>query len=439
MRRLTSFALAAALSVVGCAHRSEPFDTAREYGTSPNLQSPQQRLIPTVNPRRAVGWQAGESPTPMAGLTVTAFAKGLAHPRWLLCLPNGDLLVAESNRPAGSGGFSGIKGWIAGWIFDYAGAGAASADRLTLLRDSDGDGVADARHTFLEGLHSPFGMVLVDDTLFIANADALVAVPYEDGDTVATRAPVHIADLPAGRNHHWTKNVIQGPKPGQLLVAVGSNSNIGENGLAVEKNRAAILQVDRASGQVGRFATGLRNPVGMAWEPTSRRLWTVVNERDELGDQLVPDYLTAVAEGDDFGWPHTYWGGVRDPRVDTSGDVAREPSTPDYALGAHTASLGLAFTNQRTIPALQSAALIGQHGSWNRSQPSGYKVVAVRFEAGIPTGLPFDVLTGFLNEHGQARGRPAGVSIDARGAIYVADDVGNTVWRLAPPSGAAQN
>jgi glucose/arabinose dehydrogenase len=373
-------------------------------------------------------------PTPAAGLGVTAFATDLDHPRWVAVLPNGDVLAVESNKPQSSGGFSGVKGWIAKKMMNYAGAGTSSADRITLLRDADGDGVAEFRSTLLEGLYSPFGVTLVEDWLYVANADALVRFPYSVGDTVISVPAEKIVDLPGGpRNHHWTKNVIASADGSRLYVAVGSNSNIGENGLEAERDRAAILEVDPLGKRYRVFASGLRNPVGMAWEPHTGRLWTAVNERDELGDQLVPDYITSVVDGGFYGWPWSYWGGTVDQRVQP-----QEPAkvaaalTPDYAVGAHTASLGLAFYNHDAIPGWRGHALVGQHGSWNRSPRSGYKVIRVPFEDGRPAGMPSDVLTGFLSIEGEAYGRPAGVAVDHQGGILVADDVGNAVWRVAP-------
>jgi len=402
-----------------------------EYGTNPELVEPAGGLLPTVKPARAVGWPEGLTPSPAAGLAVNRFAGDLEHPRWLKVLPNGDVLVAESNAPQTEGGMSGIKGWIAARMMSYAGAGVPSADRITLLRDADGDGVAEIRSAYLTGLHSPFGMELVGDTLYVANADALLAFPYDSGATTLTAAGRIVVELPGReRNHHWTKNVIA--DGGRLYVSVGSNSNVGENGLEAETDRAAILEVDPASGSYRIFAGGLRNPVGMALEPHSGVLWTVVNERDELGAQLVPDYLTSVRDGDFFGWPWTWWGDHVDERAPRPAQTPPVPRKPDYALGAHTASLGLAFYDASAIDDLQGDAIIGQHGSWNRSPRAGYKVIAVDFEDGQPQGSPRDLLTGFLNAEGEARGRPVGVAVAGDGSILVADDVGNTVWRISP-------
>ena len=405
-----------------------------EYGTRPQLVAPEQALLPTINPRKAVGWSDGIAPTPAPGLVVNAFASGLDHPRWLLTLPNGDVLVAESNRPDHSGGFSGIKAWIADSIMTYAGAGGASADRITLLRDDNGDGIAEQRFTLLDNLHSPFGMALVGEHLYVANTDRLERYRFTPGMTSLKTPAEIVAPLPAGAlNHHWTKGLLADEQGETLYVSVGSNSNIAENGMELEHHRAAILAIDAESGDVEVYADGLRNPVGMDWHPVTGELWTVVNERDELGDQLVPDYMTSVKAGDFFGWPWFYWGGELDPRLSPPESV-QPGRTPNYALGAHTASLGLAFYQHDAIAAFNNCALIGQHGSWNRSQPAGYKVVAVCFDAGMAVGKPIDVLTGFLNDRGQARGRPAGVAVDSRGGILVADDAGNTIWRVSAAS-----
>lgn len=424
--------------LTGCASEKPPADPGREYGASPTLVEPNAGLLPTVNPAKAIGWGDDQQPSAAAGMKVNAFARNLDHPRWLLVLPNGDVLVAESNSPASEGGFSGIKGWIAEKMMAYAGAGGASPDRITLLRDTDSDGVADIQTVFLSNLRSPFGMALVDAQLYVANADALMRYTYTEGATELSHAGEQVAPLPGGPlNHHWTKNVIASATGDVLYVAVGSNSNIGENGMEAEHHRAAILAIDPMTGATTVFADGLRNPVGMAWEPQTGALWTVVNERDELGDQLVPDYLTQVEQGAFYGWPYSYWGQTVDLRVTPQRpERVAMARLPDYALGAHTASLGLAFYSHDALSALSGAAIIGQHGSWNRANPSGYKVVAVPFTAGQPTGEPMDVLTGFLNAKGQAQGRPVGVAIDKHGAILVADDAGNAIWRVTAVTGS---
>jgi glucose/arabinose dehydrogenase len=381
----------------------------------------------------------------MAGqaLSVTAFADGLDHPRWLHVLPNGDVLVAETNAPAREGG-GGIRGWAMQFFMQRAGAGVPSADRITLLRDADGDGVVETRTVFLDGLHSPFGMALVGTDLYVANTNALLRFPYEEGQTRIDAPGETVVELPAGPiNYHWTKNVIARPDGSRLYVTVGSNSNVAERGMAAEAGRAAIWEIDRATGDHRIFASGLRNPVGLAFEPPTGALWTTVNERDELGSDLVPDYMTAVRDGGFYGWPYSYFGDHVDARVQPPRpDLVARAVFPDYALGAHTASLGLAFADgAASLPeGLRSGAFIGQHGSWNRRPRSGYKVIFVPFEDGRPAGDPVDMLTGFVNAAGEALGRPVGVAIDRHGALLVADDVGNRIWRVrAARAGASPN
>ena len=406
---------------------------AEQYGPNPTLPAPRNALLPTVKIAPATGWPAGQTPTAAHGFQVAAFASDLDHPRWLYRLPNGDILVAETNAPARMARKRGLRDWIQGLVMKRAGARAPSADRITLLRDADGDGTAESRTVFLENLSSPFGMALVGDRLFVANADSLVAFPYRTGETTITAAPVKIADLPAGRNHHWTKSLVASADGSRLYVGVGSNSNIGENGLNEEVERAAVLEIDPATGVRRVYASGLRNPVGMAWNPESGMLWVAVNERDELGDDLVPDYMTSVTPGGFYGWPWSYYGQTVDTRVEPRNpDMVARALRPDYALGAHTASLGLTFYDGTLVPAWRDAAIIGQHGSWNREPRSGYKVVSVAFVDGRPVGLPRDILTGFLNADGEAMGRPVGVQTDAAGALLVADDVGNVIWRVSP-------
>lgn len=402
-------------------------------GPQPELPPPQTSLIPLVAIAPAKGWPAGASPTPAAGLAVAAFARGLDHPRWLYVLPNGDVLVAETNGPKRPKNNRGIKGWFTDRFQKKAGSAVKSANRITLLRDADGDGVAELRTTFLSGLSSPFGMVLVGNVLYVANTDALVRFPYATGDTVITAAPVKVADLPAGPiNHHWTKNVVASADGSRLYVAVGSNSNAAENGIDAENERAAIWEVDPATGSHRVFASGTRNPVGMAWVPATGALWVAVNERDELGSDLVPDYMTAVRDGAFYGWPYSYYGAHVDKRVKPRRpDLVARAIVPDYALGAHTASLGLSWAGATALPApFANGMFVGQHGSWNRKPRSGYKVIFVPFSGGVPSGTPTDVLTGFLDAGGHALGRPVGVALDRHGALLVADDVGNTVWRV---------
>jgi glucose/arabinose dehydrogenase len=402
-------------------------------GPDPVLPPPHRTLIPTINVASVEPWKDGAAPTPRHDLRVTKFAQRLDHPRWVYVLPNGDVLVAESNAPPRPEQGKGIKGWVFSLFQKKAGAGTPSANRISLLRDGDGDGIAEFRSILLEGLNSPFGMELIGDQLFVANTDAVVRFPYRPGDTKITAPAVRVADLPAGpRNHHWTKNIIASADGTHLYATVGSNSNVAEHGLHEEAGRAAIWDIDLASGKSRLFASGLRNPNGLAWEPTSGTLWTAVNERDELGSDLVPDYMTSVRDGGFYGWPYSYFGAHVDDRVDPPRpDLVATAIKPDYALGPHTASLGLAAGRPGNLPPdLTAGMFIGQHGSWNRKPPSGYKVIFVPFANGRPAGPPIDVLTGFLDSDGTARGRPVGVALDRKGALLVADDVGNCIWRV---------
>ena len=406
-------------------------------GVRPNISEPRQQTFPTIGIADVVGWQNGAKPTPAPGRQVAAFASGLDHPRWLYRLPNGDVLVAETNSPPREGG--GITGWVMELVMKRAGAAVPSADRITLLRDADGDGVAELKQVFLAGLTSPFGMALVGNPLYVANTDALVRFPYTTGATRITAKPEVVTTLPGGGNH-WARNVVANPAGRTLFVNVGSASNIAEKGMDVEKGRAAILEVFPDTKYKRIYATGLRNPVGMAFEPRSGRLWTVVNERDMLGSDVPPDYMAAVDLGDNFGWPWYYWGGYPDKRVEPSNPGLQEYSKrPDYALGAHSASLGLWFAGDAKLGAqFQNGAFVGQHGSWNREPPAGYKVLYVPFGGnGFPDrqAKPIDVLTGFLNAEGKAQGRPVGVATDRTGALLVADDVGNVIWRVRAAGG----
>jgi glucose/arabinose dehydrogenase len=426
-----------ALAVAACG------DTARlpasaGIGPNPTLPPPESSLIPTVDIAPATYWPEGGTPVPAQGLSVLPFATGLEHPRWLHVLPNGDVLVAETNTPEPRPlhkELYGIRGWVMGQVMQRAGAAAPAANRITLLRDADGDGVAEVRSAFLEGLNSPFGMALIGNELYVANTDALMRFPYKPGETKISAPGTKIADLPGGPlNHHWTKGLIASADGAKLYVSVGSNSNVAEHGMEHEKGRAAIWEFDVASGQGRVFASGLRNPVGMAWQGDT--LWTSVNERDEIGSDLVPDYMTSVRDGGFYGWPYSYYGQNVDERVKPpQPELVAKAIKPDYALGAHTASLGLASAQGSTLPEpFRQGMFVGQHGSWNRQPPSGYKVIFVPFEGGKPSGMPVDVLTGFLNEDGEARGRPVGVEIDKKGALLVADDVGNVIWRVTPKS-----
>ncbi|WP_250500523.1 sorbosone dehydrogenase family protein [Caballeronia sp. GAWG1-5s-s] len=410
-------------------------DYPTDFGPDPELPAPRRALLPTVNIAPAKQWAEGQKPISPAGFDVTAFASGLDHPRWMITLPNGDVLVAESNAPAEHDTNSGIKGAVMKKVMKRAGAGMASPDRIVLLRDADGDGVAETRTVFIDHLHSPFGMALVGDDLYVADTDAVLRFKYRTGDTTIESTGEKFIDLPAGPiNHHWTKNIIASPDGKRLYVTVGSNSNAAENGIEAENGRAAIMEVDIASRQTRLYATGLRNPNGMSWQPQTSALWTAVNERDELGNELVPDYMTAVKDGAFYGWPYSYYGQHVDDRVKPQrADLVESATVPDYALGAHTASLGLVFYDAKAFPQhYWNGAFIGQHGSWNRKPRSGYKVIFVPFQDGKPSGPPEDILTGFLSAAGHALGRPVGVAVDHAGGLLVADDVGNTVWRVAP-------
>ena len=422
--------LAAGLAACG---ETSTLQVSDGTGPSPKLPEPNKTLIPTVNIAPAVGWPAGSTPVAAQGLKVAAFAEGLDHPRWLYVLPNGDVLVAETNAPPQPDEGKGIKGWIAGKIMGRAGAGVPSANRITLLRDADHDGVAETRTVFLDNLNSPFGMTLVGNDLYVADADKLLRFPYQAGENSISAGPVKVVDLPGGPlNHHWTKNVIASPDGTKLYVTVGSNSNVGENGMDKEEGRAAIWEVDRATGKHRIFASGLRNPNGMDWEPKTGKLWTAVNERDEIGSDLVPDYITSVQDGGFYGWPYSYYGQHVDVRVNPQNpELVAKAIAPDYAVGPHTASLGLSFARGSKLPEFTEGVFIGQHGSWNRKPHSGYKVIFVPFADGKPAGMPIDVLTGFLNPDEKAMGRPVGVVIDKQGDLLVADDVGNKVWRVS--------
>jgi glucose/arabinose dehydrogenase len=433
MRTAFAVAVAASLAVSGLAYAQE-----LPGGPDPALPQPSSSLLPTVNIAPAKSWPEGGKPTAAIGLNVTAFATGLDHPRWIYTLPNGDILVAETNAPP-KPAETGIKAWFMKLAMRRATGPAQSANRIRLLRDADGDGVAEVNKVFLKDLHSPFGMALVGDKFYVANADAVMRFPYKDGQTEITEPGVKVAGLPGGPlNHHWTKNILASKDGKKLYVTVGSNSNVGENGIDKEKDRAAIHELDLETGKMRLFASGLRNPNGLAWEPTTNALWTVVNERDELGNDLVPDYLTSVKDGAFYGWPYSYWGQNVDERVkEQQPDLVAKAIKPDYGLGAHVAALGLTFNDTALLPQeYRGGAFVGLHGSWNRKPMSGYKVIFVPFSGGKPSGQPLDVLTGFVNADGEAQGRPVGVAIDKAGALLVADDVGNTIWRVTPAGGA---
>ncbi|MBB2170265.1 sorbosone dehydrogenase family protein [Gluconacetobacter aggeris] len=425
----------ALLAAVGCRAILSPEEARQSVaaGTGPNpiLLPPNPTFMPTVNIATPIGWQGTQAPVPAPGLAVHAFATGLDHPRWLYRLPNGDILVAESNSPGTD--IKTLKNRIAGLIMGRVGAGAPSPNRIILLRDTNGDGLADQRSVFLDHLYSPFGMALVGDTLYVANANALVRFPYREGETHIDAPGEKAADLPAGYNHHWTKNILATPDGRTLYVTIGSNSNVADNGMEAEEGRARIDRFDIATGTLTPFATGLRNPNGLAWEPRTGTLWTAVNERDEIGSDLVPDYITSVKEGAFYGWPYSYYGQHVDVRVQPQRpDLVASAIAPDYALGPHTASLGIAFSQDSSLPdAWRSGLFVAQHGSWNRKPKSGYRVLYVPFADGRPSGPPRDVLTGFLTaDEDHVHGRPVGLALDKSGALLVADDVGNTVWRV---------
>ena len=437
MRRLPpAVSFAAMLALVACGETAN-LSVADGTGADPQLPAPTKTLFPTVKIADATGWPDGGRPAAAPGLQVAAFAEGLDHPRWLHVLPSGDVLVAESNAPPKPAD-KGIRAFFMKMFMKKAGARTPSANRITLLRDADGDGVAEIKQPFLTGLKSPFGMAVVGDSLYVANTDGIVRFGYTPGAMQADGPGTLVTALPGGpRNHHWTKNVIASRDGARLYATVGSNSNVAEHGMAEEEGRAAIWEIDPATGSKRLFATGLRNPNGLAWEPATGALWTTVNERDEIGSDLVPDYMTSVKDGGFYGWPYSYYGQTVDTRVKPPRpDLVAKAIKPDYALGPHTASLGLAFGEAGTlIPAFAQGAFVGQHGSWNRNPPSGYKVIFVPFAGGRPAGKPVDVLTGFLVD-GKAHGRPVGVSLDGKGGLLVADDVGNKIWRVTA-SGSA--
>lgn len=405
------------------------------YGANPTLPAPDKSLIPTVNVAEANPWAADEAPTPAKGLAVSRFACNLDHPRWLYVLPNGDVLVAETNAPERADDGKGIKAYFQSRAMKKAGADTASANRITLLRDANSDGQPEIKTTFIDGLNSPFGMALVGNQLYVANTDAVLRFNYEPGATEIKQRGMKFVDLPGGPiNHHWTKNLIASPNGDKLYATVGSNSNAAENGIPAEDKRASIWEINRATGETRVFASGLRNPNGMDWQPQSGVLWTVVNERDEIGNNLVPDYLTSVQDGGFYGWPYSYFGKNVDERVkEQRPDLVEKALVPDYGLGSHTAALGLVFYNAGLLPdKYRNGAFIGLHGSWNREPRSGYKVIFVSFANGRPIGLPEEVLGGFIGPKGEARGRPVGVAVSHDGALLVADDVGNCIWRVTP-------
>jgi glucose/arabinose dehydrogenase len=432
---LSAAASLATFSLVACTMPSGSPDPFVGFGPNPPMASPQKSLIPTVGVPDVVGWPPGAAPKAPPGFVVTRFAEGLDHPRWLYVLPNGDVLVSESASEPSEADKSnqGIKGFFQKLLMKRVGSAKPSPNKIFLLRDADGDGVAETKTMFAQGLTRPFGMALVDHDLYVANTDAILRFPYVDGATSISAPGVKVTDLPAFPiDHHWTKNIIATPDGRSMFATVGSNSNVADKGMAVEEGRAAIWLVDLATGKKRLYATGLRNANGMDFQPTSGALWAAVNERDELGNDLVPDYMTSVKDGAFYGWPYSYYGQNVDARVKPQRpDLVARAIPPDYALGAHTASLGLAFYRGAALPPrYRGGAFIGQHGSWNRAVRNGYQVIFVPFTGGMPSGDPEPVLTGFVDAEGHANGRPVGVVVDNAGALLVADDVGNAIWRV---------
>jgi glucose/arabinose dehydrogenase len=412
-------------------------DPSKQYGPNPYLPEPHQYLIPPMSVPQAVGWKAGETPTVAAGMRIQAMATGLMHPRIVYTLPNGDILVVESNSP-GSKPFR-PKDYIQGKVKARGGAAAKGGNRITLLRDADGDGVPELRTVLVDNLHSPYGVVWVADTLYVANTDAVIAFPFTLGQTKITALGIKLTDLPAGPiDHHWTKSMVASPDGAKLYVGVGSNSNITENGMDVEAGRAAIYEIDRLTGAKRIYATGTRNPTNLAIQPGTGQLFAVVNERDEIGPDLVPDYLSSIKDGGFYGWPYSYWGQNVDVRVHPQNPaMVAKAIKPDYGLSSHVAALGLTFSQGETLsPQLGNGAFVGEHGSWDRNPLNGYQVVFVPFVDGRPSGMPIPVITNFLApDQKTVRGRPVGVALDRTGALVVADDVGNVVWRVSRAAG----
>ena len=429
-----ALALLCTIALAGCRD-DDGADPHTQIGPHPDLPELQQYLFPPMHLAAVIGWKKDETPTVPQGLQIKALATGLAHPRSLYVLPNGDVLVVESKKPSGEP-IKRPKDFIMGWIETLVTSGGddtGPSNRITLLRDTNGDGMPDVQNVFLDHLNSPFGVALVGNDLYVADTDAILRYPYTTGETKITSPGTVLTQLPGGPiDHHWTKSLLASPDGSLLYVGVGSNSNITENGIEAEKNRAAIWEVDRASGRARIFASGLRNPNGLSWEPQTGALWAVVNERDELGPNLVPDYMTSVKDGAFYGWPYSYYGQHVDPRVmPQRPDLVAKAIPPDYALSSHVAPLGMVFYTGTNLPEnYRGGAFVGEHGSWDRPQLNGYKVVFVPFSDGRPNGMAQDVVTGFLNPDNAARGRPVGLAVDKTGALLIADDVGNTVWRV---------
>jgi glucose/arabinose dehydrogenase len=434
---LTALLLAGtAITLSGC---NEGGDPKAETGANPTLPALVQYLLPPMNVAHVVGWKQGETPTVAPGLKIEALATDLQHPRSLYTLPNGDVLVVESKAPPAPAPRR-PKDIVMAWVESWATSGGSTgpSNRITLLRDTNGDGVPDAKSIYIDHLNSPFGVALVGNDLYVANTDAIVRYPYRPGEPEMKAQGTTLTELPGGPiDHHWTKSLVASKDGSLLYVGVGSNSNITENGIEAEKNRADILEVNRDNGRWRIFASGLRNPNGLSFEPQSGALWTVVNERDEIGPDLVPDYMTSVKDGAFYGWPYSYYGQHVDPRVmPQRPDLVAKAIPPDYALSSHVAPLGMVFYTGNALPqSYRGGAFVGEHGSWNRTPLNGYKVVYVPFSEGKPDGMAQDVVTGFLNSDNQARGRPVGLAVDKTGALLIADDVGNTVWRVTAAGG----
>lgn len=427
MMRL-AMALAAATALTGCGGGGSL--AQEQTGPNPPLSEQNQYLLPPMHIARPAPWGSA-MPTVPQGLKVTAFATGLKNVRSVYALPNGDVLAVEPKGP--SEPVARPKDILVNWIQGFGHSKVSGADRITLLRDTDGDGRADVRTVLLDHLVSPFGVALVGGDLYVANTDAIVRYPYVAGQTRITAPGTILTELPGGPiNHHWTKSLVASPDGSKLYVGIGSNSNITERGMEAEKERARIWEVDRATGAHRAFATGLRNPNGLQFEPTTQQLYAVINERDELGPDLVPDYLTSVRDGAFYGWPWSYWGRHVDPRVmPKRPDMVARATVPDYGLGSHVAPLGMVFYQGASLPAaFRGGAFIGEHGSWDRGKFNGYKVVWVPFANGRPSGKARDVVTGFLDGKGHARGRPVGLTVDRTGGLLIADDLANAVWRV---------
>ena len=442
LKHIRNLAIIAVIIAIGAAFWITRPDEAqvpmdKMVGVDPVLGDPRPQMVPTVDIAEVDRWGADQKPEAAPGLQVTRYAADLDHPRNLYTLPNGDILVAESNSPPRGNG--GIQGWVMKHLLGKAGADTPSANRITLLRDSDGDGEVDLRSTFVKGLNSPFGMAVIGDKFYVGDTDALLEFPYTAGATEITAKGRKLYALNAkAPNNHWTRNLAVSPDQSKIYIAVGSNSNIGENGLDTEKGRAMVIEYDLATGKAIPFATGMRNPVGLAFFPGSDTLWATVNERDMLGSDLVPDYLAEVEFGADYGWPAHYWGGYTDPRVEDEHPENRQyERRPDYSLGPHVAPLGLIFADKARLGgAFANGAFVARHGSWNRQPPSGYDVIFVPFKNSRPVGKPIEVLSGFLDQKGDAHGRPTMLGADKTGALLVSDDVGNVIWRVTRQNAA---